>query len=337
VQSVAYHAGQAKLITGASDGRVTIQSIEQTQKDPLVRVVGLEYGRRGIDFSPITDAIVVGNRGELRMVDRTGTDLKWPAINSAAVGFSPDGVLLAVAESPHQQSQLPNQDRSITRIWDVNRRRSLCTIPGVLNCFSSDSKNVFVTVRKGDGWSVQQWSIATTQTPSLIRTFENYWHAMMIPGRRWLALIRPENNTIQLLDLNDASLVKSPVFKSTITSGCVFPRQQGAAIATDDGAIHILDSSCEREVATLTGHGGPIWSLDVSPDGSTLASGSDDGTVKLWHLNSRSHLFTLTDHGSAVVQVRFSHDGTVLATGSVDGTVRLRSADARIGPHGSLN
>jgi hypothetical protein len=35
-------------------------------------------------------------------------------------------------------------------------------------------------------------------------------------------------------------------------------------------------------IRTLKGHKDSIWSVAISPDGQTLASGSDDGTIKLW-------------------------------------------------------
>jgi WD40 repeat protein len=40
-------------------------------------------------------------------------------------------------------------------------------------------------------------------------------------------------------------------------------------------------------------HEGWIHSIQVSPDGGTVASSGEDGAIQLWNMHSRQHLFTL--------------------------------------------
>jgi WD40 repeat protein len=49
-----------------------------------------------------------------------------------------------------------------------------------------------------------------------------------------------------------------------------------------DGLLRVLDAGTGRIVREVTAHAEPIWSLSLSPDGKTLASGSNDSTVLLW-------------------------------------------------------
>ena len=74
---------------------------------------------------------------------------------------------------------------------------------------------------------------------------------------------------------------------------------------------------------TLTGHSDWVYSLAISPDGQTLASGSFDKTIKLWQLSTGQITHTLSEHSKAVFCVAISPDGQTLASGSFDETIKL--------------
>jgi WD40 repeat protein len=48
----------------------------------------------------------------------------------------------------------------------------------------------------------------------------------------------------------------------------------------------IFFNELQKEVTTLQGHSGMVYSVAFSPDGEYLASGSDDYTVNLWSVKS---------------------------------------------------
>ena len=74
----------------------------------------------------------------------------------------------------------------------------------------------------------------------------------------------------------------------------------------------------------LTGHKkGSVFSMALSPNGQTLASGSGDGTIKLWNLATGQEVRTLSGHTDSVYSVALSPDGQTLASGSGDHTIKI--------------
>ncbi len=64
-------------------------------------------------------------------------------------------------------------------------------------------------------------------------------------------------------------------------------------------------------------------SIDLSPDGQTMAVGDSSGNIYLWNISTTQLLATFSGHIGWVWSVAFSPDGNMLATGSTDSSVRL--------------
>jgi RNA polymerase sigma factor (sigma-70 family) len=70
-------------------------------------------------------------------------------------------------------------------------------------------------------------------------------------------------------------------------------------------------------------HGARVYSVDISPDGKTLASRDLNGVVRLWDIGSGKELacFELSDLNLWVKNVNFSPDGKLLATATKCGAI----------------
>jgi guanine nucleotide-binding protein subunit beta-2-like 1 protein len=71
----------------------------------------------------------------------------------------------------------------------------------------------------------------------------------------------------------------------------------------------------------LAGHGGPLYDVTISPDGSLCASGGKDGTTMLWDVNDGKHLYSL-DASSGVHSLVFSPKNYWLCA-ATDTTIKI--------------
>ncbi|WP_425615311.1 c-type cytochrome domain-containing protein [Anatilimnocola sp. NA78] len=73
----------------------------------------------------------------------------------------------------------------------------------------------------------------------------------------------------------------------------------------------------------VQGHKDSIYSVQLSPDRSVLATGGYDGLISLWETSSGKLLKKLEGHSGAVFELAFRRDGQILASASGDRTVKL--------------
>ncbi|KAK3682138.1 WD40-repeat-containing domain protein [Podospora appendiculata] len=66
-----------------------------------------------------------------------------------------------------------------------------------------------------------------------------------------------------------------------------------------------------ERLGTYHGHQGAIWTVDVDPTSTIIASGSADNTIRLWDIKSGKCLKTW-EFPTAVKRVEFNEDGTKL-------------------------
>ena len=103
----------------------------------------------------------------------------------------------------------------------------------------------------------------------------------------------------------------------------------GGDMRGGDNTVRVWDVTRGREILPRAGHGSPITSVAVSPNGTTIATAGQDGIIHLWDGPSGKDLLRLKGHPSRRSMVQFSGDGRrLISWGSYreDGTLRIWDA-----------
>jgi len=173
-----------------------------------------------------------------------------------------------------------------TTLWDAQSGQSM----GVLDCHTGGvrglalSSNGNVLASAGADGAVRIWD---TQTGSCLKNFVK--HAGDAGEARALGL-SPDGRMVA---------------------------------AGDGGVVHVWDVFSGDQLATLRGHGGPVFGISLSSNGRLLASGGADRTVRVWDTRTGKVQSVLHDHAGAVVQTSISADGRLAASVARDGAVRV--------------
>ncbi|WP_279636468.1 TIR domain-containing protein [Micromonospora violae] len=309
----------------------TSQAIGALVMSPSIpRVVHTADYSDDVAFSAGRPVFASASRAEVNLYSTAGglapeklSTITGGSASPAAVAFSPDDRLLAIADA--------DGPLRIYDVTDVRHPTQVDTL-GVLDAeeiaFSAQAPLLVAM----DG--AEQVSVIDITKPSEARTMSTLPGSSTGGGLNSAVAISPNGRLVaaqneDTLVLWDISTPTRPRRTATLAipgSAAMFhPGGNVLAVGGEDDTTRLIDVSDPRApftIATVSGQRLGIGAVAFSSDGETLATGAGDATVALWDVTDRLRpaLGTvLKGHTGSIRAVALSPDDRIVASAGADG------------------
>lgn len=128
---------------------------------------------------------------------------------------------------------------------------------------------------------------------------------------------------VLLYDVANGSQVQAFAGGGSPIVGLAAGSEPSDVVVADHAGVRV---ESRRHVGRLNGHEGPVTSLALLPNGSSLVSGSEDGTLRQWDLSNLQETRKL-EQGGPVTAVAVRADGKRIASAGANHVVRLWNAE----------
>ena len=282
-----------------------------------------------IAFSPDGEIVAIGSRdGIIYLSDLKTGELKRKltghSVDVQSIAFSPDGRTLASSSYIDET----------VRIWDVHsgeHRRTLTGHTGDIEglTFSPDGKTL-ASGGSGDSGTIRLWDVHTGTEKYAVTGHTGFIDDFAFSSNGQTIIIGYGDGTISLWDVHTRQLVKTyNKFRNAMSNGAIrniMFTPDGKTLVWGEEGMGLWDADTDEHKMILTRSEWGNHSVELSPDGKTIAIAFGDYLIKLRDMYTGEYRRTLAGHTEDIFGLAFSSDSKILASTSDDNTIRLWDA-----------
>lgn len=165
------------------------------------------------------------------------------------------------------------------------------------------------------------WHIPTSQCIQVIRAHESTITGLSLHATGDYLLLSSMDQYWSFVDLRTGAIYAKVLGdeEQALTSAKFHPDGLIFATGTLSADVKIWDLKDQQNVATFTGHQGPVTGIAFSENGYYLATAAEDCSVKLWDLRKLKNFKTIQmDEGFNITDVTFDFSGSYLGLAGND-------------------
>ena len=319
VKSVAFSPDGKYILTGSSDSSMRLWDATD---GILLQTVEEKLNAESVAFSPNGDFVAAG------ILNNTIDVCKFTngsISDCQLLGEAYSGSITTISISPDGSQLVSGGSAPYIRIWDFDNLRISATLGGFIGTnyirddAMSPSLDMIAFSSSLDGILVQDINRQNKNLELNEKLASN--PVFSSDGKK---LAHDSFRTVMVWDLDTQELlytVKGP--SSRILDVAISNDGELLAAASEDGTVHLWQSSDSNSHRVLEGHTKSVSQVAFSSDGTLVASGSEDRSVRVWQVENGELSFSLDNLEGKVLCIGFTPDGLFLAAGTDTGIVYL--------------
>jgi WD40 repeat protein len=330
VIDVAFSADGTRLVTGGADGKAMVWNAQSFSNRPVAELLGHNGSISDVQFDPkdswrITTASSDGTARTWQLAPHTVLPGSSWWMLDADIG--PNGQTVVTAEETGDLRIYELPAGGPIKQWSQVARTYVPGGGGVASArFTPDGR----TVVSARWWGFAPWTWAWRSDGKPRQLEENDWSltGLAISGDGATVAAGDSKNQVIIWNLSNGKVIEvlgQETDNDQVTDVAYIPHSTVIAAGSTEGTIRLYDPAESQLSLRTFGNVGdsPIRALNVSPNGTYLASVSEDRKVRIWRISDGKLEQTIEGPPSTNADLAFSPDGSLVAIAAADAAVHV--------------